>query len=124
MGLNPGKDWIGHPVQARGRFLQATPKLQLLPIGFAGVNFLAQSVPVVCQVEHPGAGPVTTTPLSLRHLHGTSQPICNSVHSLQGWNLRNLDSLLSRTLEAKQKSLPGVTTPYLYFGMWRSTFAW
>ena len=42
----------------------------------------------------------------------------------QGWNLRNLDSLLSRTLEAKNKSLPGVNTPYLYFGMWRSTFAW
>ena len=43
---------------------------------------------------------------------------------MQGWNLRNLDSLLSRTLEAKNKALPGVNTPYLYFGMWRSTFAW
>ena len=42
----------------------------------------------------------------------------------QGWNLRHLDSLLTRTLEAKKVSLPGVTTPYLYFGMWRSVFAW
>ena len=42
----------------------------------------------------------------------------------QGWNLRHLDSLLTRTLEAKKVALPGVNTPYLYFGMWRSVFAW
>ena len=43
---------------------------------------------------------------------------------MQGWNLRHLDTLLDRTLAAKGCELPGVSTPYLYFGMWRSTFAW
>lgn len=37
------------------------------------------------------------------------------------WNVGTLDSLLSRTLSC---ALPGVTTPYLYFGMWRASFAW
>ena len=39
----------------------------------------------------------------------------------QHWNVGELDSLLSRTLRC---ALPGVTTPYLYFGMWRASFAW
>lgn len=43
---------------------------------------------------------------------------------LQGWNMRHLDSLLSRTLQRKGLAIPGVSTPYLYFGMWRSIFAW
>lgn len=37
------------------------------------------------------------------------------------WNVGTLDSLLSRTFDC---ALPGVTTPYLYFGMWRASFAW
>lgn len=36
------------------------------------------------------------------------------------WNLNNLENLLSET----HVSLPGVTTPYIYAGMWKSTFAW
>jgi hypothetical protein len=42
----------------------------------------------------------------------------------QGWNLRHLDTLLSSVLEEKGFKLPGVNTPYLYFGQWRSVFAW
>ncbi|CEH14859.1 DNA damage-responsive repressor GIS1/RPH1, jumonji superfamily [Ceraceosorus bombacis] len=38
------------------------------------------------------------------------------------WNVGNLPNILTR-LRLKRK-LPGVTTPYLYFGMWRATFAW
>lgn len=38
------------------------------------------------------------------------------------WNVGTLDNILTR-LRLKRK-LPGVTTPYLYFGMWRATFAW
>ncbi|KAJ3291821.1 hypothetical protein HK104_005781, partial [Borealophlyctis nickersoniae] len=36
------------------------------------------------------------------------------------WNLSRLDNLLSRIKVA----VPGVNTPYLYFGMWKATFAW
>ncbi|KAH0580355.1 hypothetical protein H2248_001857 [Termitomyces sp. 'cryptogamus'] len=39
------------------------------------------------------------------------------------WNVGKLPSALSRLLPTNQ-SLPGVNTPYLYFGMWRATFAW
>ncbi|GIL53254.1 hypothetical protein Vafri_8903 [Volvox africanus] len=41
-----------------------------------------------------------------------------------GWNLRRLDTVLSRVLHEAGHSLPGVSEPYLYFGTWRSTFAW
>ncbi|KAI0687828.1 hypothetical protein BC835DRAFT_1419662 [Cytidiella melzeri] len=40
------------------------------------------------------------------------------------WNVAHLPSALSRLLPASEKGLPGVNTPYLYFGMWRATFAW
>ncbi|CCM00034.1 uncharacterized protein FIBRA_02060 [Fibroporia radiculosa] len=40
------------------------------------------------------------------------------------WNVARLQSALSRLLPASSKGLPGVNTPYLYFGMWRATFAW
>jgi hypothetical protein len=35
-----------------------------------------------------------------------------------------LPSALSRLLPSSSQGLPGVNTPYLYFGMWRATFAW
>nr|CDI55926.1 related to RPH1-Transcriptional repressor of PHR1 [Melanopsichium pennsylvanicum 4] len=38
------------------------------------------------------------------------------------WNVGKLDNVLTR-LRLKRK-LPGVNTPYLYWGMWRATFAW
>ena len=41
-----------------------------------------------------------------------------------GWNVSKLDSLLSRTLRRKGVTLDGVNSSYLYFGMWRSLFAW
>ncbi|KAF7790136.1 hypothetical protein EIP86_001088 [Pleurotus ostreatoroseus] len=42
----------------------------------------------------------------------------------QAWNVAHLESTLSRLLPSSAKGLPGVNTPYLYFGMWRATFAW
>ncbi|TPX57059.1 hypothetical protein PhCBS80983_g04084 [Powellomyces hirtus] len=36
------------------------------------------------------------------------------------WNLARLDNLLRRV----NVFLPGVNSPYLYFGMWKATFAW
>lgn len=41
-----------------------------------------------------------------------------------GWDVSRLDSLLSRTLKRKNITLKGVNSAYLYFGMWRSLFAW
>ncbi|KAF8313558.1 JmjC domain, hydroxylase-domain-containing protein [Cantharellus anzutake] len=38
------------------------------------------------------------------------------------FNVARLPSLLSRL--SMRRALPGVNTPYLYFGMWRATFAW
>ncbi|KAJ7280431.1 JmjC-domain-containing protein, partial [Mycena rebaudengoi] len=40
------------------------------------------------------------------------------------WNVAHLTSTLSRLLPSSSQGLPGVNTPYLYFGMWRATFAW
>ncbi|KAI8359286.1 JmjC domain, hydroxylase-domain-containing protein [Mortierella sp. GBAus27b] len=36
------------------------------------------------------------------------------------WNTQCLGDLLSKI----DQNLPGVNTPYLYFGMWKATFAW
>ncbi|KAJ6623577.1 JmjC domain, hydroxylase-domain-containing protein [Mycena sp. CBHHK59/15] len=44
--------------------------------------------------------------------------------STTAWNVAHLTSTLSRLLPATAQGLPGVNTPYLYFGMWRATFAW
>ncbi|KDQ52573.1 hypothetical protein JAAARDRAFT_40178 [Jaapia argillacea MUCL 33604] len=42
----------------------------------------------------------------------------------KAWNVAHLQSALTRLLPSSSKGLPGVNTPYLYFGMWRATFAW
>ncbi|KZS96566.1 JmjC-domain-containing protein [Sistotremastrum niveocremeum HHB9708] len=42
---------------------------------------------------------------------------------IKHWNVASLPSALSRLLPSS-KSVPGVNTPYLYWGMWRATFAW
>ena len=42
----------------------------------------------------------------------------------KSWNVAHLPSLLNRLLPSSSNGLPGVNTPYLYFGMWRATFAW
>ncbi|KAI0259156.1 JmjC domain, hydroxylase-domain-containing protein [Gloeopeniophorella convolvens] len=42
----------------------------------------------------------------------------------KAWNVAHLPSLLDRLLPSTANGLPGVNTPYLYFGMWRATFAW
>ena len=74
------------------------------------------------------AGDLNTTQDSQhsKHVQGGNQSsatpdLCNA---LQGWNLRRLDSMLSRTLDKNKVQIPGVSTPFLYFGMWRSIFAW
>lgn len=43
--------------------------------------------------------------------------------STKAWNVAHLGDLLPRLAPASCK-IPGVVSPYLYFGMWRATFAW
>ncbi|KAI9491044.1 JmjC domain, hydroxylase-domain-containing protein [Zychaea mexicana] len=40
--------------------------------------------------------------------------------SVRAWNVNSLDNMLNRL----GVSVPGVNEPYLYFGMWKATFAW
>eukprot|EP00835_Amoeboradix_gromovi_P001979 NODE_102_length_20354_cov_0.272018.p1 type:complete len:628 gc:universal NODE_102_length_20354_cov_0.272018:2583-4466(+) len=39
---------------------------------------------------------------------------------LKYWNLNSLPDLLNKL----ESTIPGVNTPYLYFGMWKAVFAW
>ncbi|GAA5890494.1 hypothetical protein JCM6882_002939 [Rhodosporidiobolus microsporus] len=43
--------------------------------------------------------------------------------STTAWNVAHLGDLLPK-LAPSACSIPGVVSPYLYFGMWRATFAW
>ncbi|GAA5931991.1 uncharacterized protein JCM15063_001094 [Sporobolomyces koalae] len=43
--------------------------------------------------------------------------------STTAWNVAHLGDLLPK-LAPQACSIPGVVSPYLYFGMWRATFAW
>ncbi|GAA6063528.1 hypothetical protein JCM10212_006701 [Sporobolomyces blumeae] len=43
--------------------------------------------------------------------------------STTAWNVAHLGDLLPK-LAPKECLIPGVVSPYLYFGMWRATFAW
>ncbi|GAA5822529.1 hypothetical protein JCM3770_003566 [Rhodotorula araucariae] len=43
--------------------------------------------------------------------------------STTAWNVAHLGDLLPK-LAPRGCEIPGVVTPYLYFGMWRATFAW
>ncbi|KAI9304881.1 JmjC domain, hydroxylase-domain-containing protein [Cunninghamella echinulata] len=40
--------------------------------------------------------------------------------SVKSWNMNSLDNILNQI----GVTLPGVNTPYLYFGMWKATFPW
>ncbi|XP_070336566.1 lysine-specific demethylase 4C isoform X5 [Odocoileus virginianus] len=40
------------------------------------------------------------------------------------WNIARLDTVLDVVEEECGISIEGVNTPYLYFGMWKTTFAW
>ncbi|CAL8256018.1 unnamed protein product [Merluccius merluccius] len=40
------------------------------------------------------------------------------------WNIGNLNTILDTVEDESGIKIKGVNTPYLYFGMWKSTFAW
>ncbi|KAF7662413.1 hypothetical protein LDENG_00236890 [Lucifuga dentata] len=43
---------------------------------------------------------------------------------VEEWNIGHLNSILDVTEEDCGVSIQGVNTPYLYFGMWKTTFSW
>eukprot|EP00891_Asterochloris_glomerata_P004705 jgi/Astpho2/4705/e_gw1.00067.210.1_t len=61
---------------------------------------------------------------TLNPIYGADVPGSLFDPDVKQWNVAKLDSLLTRVLEKSGKKLPGVNTPYLYFGMFRATFAW
>lgn len=44
--------------------------------------------------------------------------------NLKYWNLNSLNSILDLVDKEYWIDIDGVNNPYMYFGMWRSTFAW
>ncbi len=44
--------------------------------------------------------------------------------NLREWQMSDLNTILTRTLKKNGSNIPGVSSAYLYFGMWRSLFAW
>lgn len=40
------------------------------------------------------------------------------------WNIGHLNTILDTVENESGIKIKGVNTPYLYFGMWKSTFAW
>ncbi|KAK0549722.1 hypothetical protein OC846_003960 [Tilletia horrida] len=55
-------------------------------------------------------------------MYGADLPGTLFKPGMKVWNVGMLDNLLTRM--RFRRKLRGVTTPYLYFGMWRATFAW
>lgn len=54
-------------------------------------------------------------------------PDCEISSSIQGvheWNIGHLNTLLDMVEQECGIVIEGVNTPYLYFGMWKTTFAW
>uniref|UniRef100_A0A8C2WH09 [histone H3]-trimethyl-L-lysine(9) demethylase n=1 Tax=Cyclopterus lumpus TaxID=8103 RepID=A0A8C2WH09_CYCLU len=43
---------------------------------------------------------------------------------VEEWNIGHLNSILDVIEEDSGVSIQGVNTPYLYFGMWKTTFSW
>uniref|UniRef100_A0A8C6WKC7 [histone H3]-trimethyl-L-lysine(9) demethylase n=1 Tax=Neogobius melanostomus TaxID=47308 RepID=A0A8C6WKC7_9GOBI len=44
--------------------------------------------------------------------------------NVKEWNICNLGSILDTVESESGITIEGVNTPYLYFGMWKTTFAW
>ena len=40
------------------------------------------------------------------------------------WNISRLPGILNDVVKEHKIRIPGVNTPYLYFGTWKATFAW
>lgn len=47
-----------------------------------------------------------------------------SIQDIREWNIGHLNTLLDMVEQECGIVIEGVNTPYLYFGMWKTTFAW
>ena len=52
--------------------------------------------------------------------------VCGSITDpdLEHWNINHLGSILDVVSDEYSISIDGVNTAYMYFGMWKTTFAW
>lgn len=46
------------------------------------------------------------------------------LQEVKEWNICHLDTILDTVEHESGITIEGVNTPYLYFGMWKTTFAW
>lgn len=44
--------------------------------------------------------------------------------SVKEWNINGLSTILDGMVDEYGVAIPGVNTAYLYFGMWKTSFAW
>lgn len=43
---------------------------------------------------------------------------------MKEWNINGLSTILDGMVDEYGVAIPGVNTAYLYFGMWKTSFAW
>lgn len=46
------------------------------------------------------------------------------IQDVKEWNVGHLNTILDTVEHESGITIEGVNTPYLYFGMWKTTFAW
>lgn len=61
---------------------------------------------------------------SILHIPTTVQLLFLISQDVEEWNIGHLNSILDVIEEDCGVSIQGVNTPYLYFGMWKTTFSW
>lgn len=57
-------------------------------------------------------------------LYGADIPGTLTEPNVQEWNINSLDTILDTVPREYGVHIPGVNTAYLYFGMWKTSFAW
>ena len=57
-------------------------------------------------------------------LYGADIPGTLTDPSVREWNINNLNTILDTVPREYGVHIPGVNTAYLYFGMWKTSFAW
>lgn len=93
------------------------PKIGWLPPGATSEDYTPEFCKVLERLYWRSCG------IGKPSLYGADMAGSLFDSSITEWNVANLPSVLSRLLPPGAK-VPGVNTPYLYWGMWKATFAW